>query len=322
MIPLSTFSLEGRPPGTTRQMVMAIEEPPAALPLITVTGASPGPVFMVVAGVHGDEYEGPQAIWRVAQELPPSSLRGTLLMLPICNPWAYAAALRTTPESIDGLNLARVFPGDGEGSPTRRLAKALLDFAMRVKPALFLDLHSGGVRYRFLQVVGYRLGLGDQERARAAARVFGLPNLWELKDHAGTFNSETARRDILSVGVEMTGIGGCLDEDVDANRNGILNLLRWLGMLRDRPVVEVPGPFRRTTEIAAPAEGFVVLRRAVGQTVETGRPVAGIVSALGEPLAEATAPHVGHVWVTRHVRRISEGEMVCTIAGTAEDRDR
>lgn len=314
VIPLRAFSLEAAPPGAIRRTLMAIEKPPAALPLMAIKGASPGPVLMVAAGVHGDEYEGPQAIWRVAQDLQPSSLRGTLLMLPICNPWAYAAGLRTTPESIDGLNLARVFPGDAAGSPTLRLANVLLEFVMRVKPALLLDLHSGGARYRFLPMVGYRRGLGDHERVQAASRAFGLPNLWELDDHPGTFNSETARRGLLTIGVEMTGIGGCLDEDVEANGNGILNLLRWLGMLRDRPAVEVQGPFRRMTNLFAPAEGFAMPLRGVGQPVEAGEPVARVVSPLGDSCGEVAAPHRGQVWVTRHLRKISQGEMICAIA--------
>lgn len=320
VIPLSAFGLDGLPQGVTRCMVTAVDDPPAVLPLIAVTGASRGPTFVVTGGVHGDEYEGPQAIWRMAQDLTPTSLCGTLLMLPICNPWAYAEALRATPASIDGLNLARVFPGDAAGPPTLRLANALFDFVMRIHPALVLDLHSGGVRYRFLPVVGYRAGLGDDERARAASRAFGLPNLWELKDHPGTFNSETARRGVLTVGVEMSGMGGCLDEDVDANCQGILNLMRWLGMLRDRAAPQMQGPFWQTTQVAAPADGFAVLERAVGQPVDAGQTVAGVVSPLGEHRVDAVAPHRGRVWVTRHVRKISEGEMICTIAGPAEHR--
>src|SRR2546429_7915929 len=39
-----------------------------------------------------------------------------IFALPICNPWAYGAGLRTSPEAIDGRNLAREFPGDPAGS--------------------------------------------------------------------------------------------------------------------------------------------------------------------------------------------------------------
>ena len=312
---LSVFSLEGRGPGRGQFLVTAVAEPAAVLPLIVIRGESAGPLFIVVAGVHGDEYEGPQAIWEVAQGLPPSSLHGTLLALPVCNPWAFAAGLRSTPDAMDGANLAREFPGALEGSPTQRLAGALLEFVLKLKPGLFLDLHSGGTRYSFLPVVGYRGGLGNEDRSRAAARAFGLSALWEMADHRGTFNSETARKGITTVGVEMTGAGGCRREDVAANREGMLNLMRWLGMLRDHPAPEVLGPFRRTTDVLAPVSGFVVPHQAVGGRVEAGDSIARIHSSLfGEIVAEVKAPHAGEVWAMRHLRAIQKGEIVSSIA--------
>ncbi|HEX9246957.1 MAG TPA: succinylglutamate desuccinylase/aspartoacylase family protein [bacterium] len=318
---LSAFSPAERRPGRVDVQVLAVAEPPAALPLIEITGESPGPVFVAVAGVHGDEFEGPQAIWQVAQDLQPSSLRGTLLALPICNPWAYAAGLRTSPEAIDGRNLAREFPGDPEGSPTQRLAGELLTFVLRAKPALFLDLHSGGVRYKFCPTVGYRKGLGEEARSRTAARAFGLAALWEMADHPGTFNAETARRGIPTVGVEMTGAGDCRQEDVAANREGILNLMRWLGMLRDRPAPEVPGPFRRTADIVSPVAGFAVPLRAVGDRVQAGDLVARILSSFGAQAAEVRASHAGDIWTIRHLRSIQRNELLCAIARPADARD-
>ncbi|TMI75685.1 MAG: hypothetical protein E6H05_06005 [Bacillati bacterium ANGP1] len=321
---LSVFSLEGRGPGRGQFLVTAVAEPAAVLPLIVIRGESAGPLFIVVAGVHGDEYEGPQAIWEVAQGLPPSSLHGTLLALPVCNPWAFAAGLRSTPDAMDGANLAREFPGALEGSPTQRLARALLEFVLKLKPGLFLDLHSGGTRYSFLPVVGYRGGLGNEDRSRAAARAFGLSALWEMADHRGTFNSETARKGITTVGVEMTGAGGCRREDVAANREGMLNLMRWLGMLRDHPAPEVLGPFRRTTDVLAPVSGFVVPHQAVGGRVEAGDSIARIHSSLfGEIVAEVKAPHAGEVWAMRHLRAIQQGEIITSIArpvGAETDR--
>src|SRR5579864_3261922 len=183
-----------RRPGCYRMTAAVDANPMVDLPVIAIAGERPGPVFMAAAGVHGDEYEGPRALWDVCDSLPPSSLSGVFVALPICNPWAFAAGSRTTPAELDGVNLARTFPGDPAGSPTQRLAAALLSFVMRLRPALFLDLHSGGVRYRFLPAVAYRRGLGDPARSRAAVRAFGVTNLWLGRDHPGTFNSATGRR--------------------------------------------------------------------------------------------------------------------------------
>jgi predicted deacylase len=40
-----------------------------------VTGQEEGPVFVVIAGIHGDEYEGPESIARVYQQLQPEQVR-------------------------------------------------------------------------------------------------------------------------------------------------------------------------------------------------------------------------------------------------------
>ena len=90
------------------------------LPLMTVNGASEGPTLLVLAGIHGDEYEGIIAIPQVYAQVETSDLRGTLVMAPVCNLSAYEAAARGSP--IDGLNLARVFPGARDGSITRQIA--------------------------------------------------------------------------------------------------------------------------------------------------------------------------------------------------------
>jgi predicted deacylase len=281
---------------------------------MAIVGEQPGPLFITAAGVHGDEYEGPQALWEVARTLPASALRGTFVGLPICNPWAFAAGSRKTPDVIDGQDLARSFPGDPAGSPTQQLAAALFAFVFRMNPAVFLDLHSGGVRYRFLPIVGYRRGMGDEARSSDAARAFGVPTLWALDAQAGTFNTETARRGIPTVGVEMTGAGGCREEDVAAEREGILNILRWLGMLRDRPAPKIEGSFRQTTEIMSPLAGYAVPLRSAGARVQTGDHLAGILSPFGEVIDELQAPHAGDIWMMRHLRAITAGEPVCMIA--------
>jgi uncharacterized protein len=309
----------GRRPGRRRATAVVDANLAVDLPVLTVAGERPGPVFIAAAGVHGDEYEGPRALWDVCGALEPSSLSGVFVALPVCNPWAFAAGLRASPPRVDGVNLARTFPGDPAGSPTQRLAAALLAFVRRLRPALFLDMHSGGVRYRFLPAVAYRRGLGDPERSRAAVRAFGVPNLWLGRDHRGTFNAETARLGITTVGNEMTGAGGCLEEDVAADRDGVFNLLRWLGMLRDRPAPKVAGPFWETAEVPSPAAGYADIREPVGAAVAGGAALAAVRSPYGDVIAEARAPCEGAVWVTRHLRVIDEGEMIGAVARPVDE---
>ncbi|MEU3938128.1 M14 family metallopeptidase, partial [Streptomyces sp. NPDC029044] len=79
------------------------------IPLIVVNGVQDGPVLCVDAGVHGDEYDGQEAIRRVLAEIDPATLRGTIVGIPCLNTPAFEAAARAS--GIDHLNLNRIFPG-------------------------------------------------------------------------------------------------------------------------------------------------------------------------------------------------------------------
>ena len=90
-----------------------------AVPVITIAGG-PGPCVLVLGGVHGDEYEGPAAIMRLARDLGPGDLAGRLILMPAANGPAFAAGARCSP--LDGGNLNRAFPGDADGGPTAMIA--------------------------------------------------------------------------------------------------------------------------------------------------------------------------------------------------------
>src|SRR4051812_27885483 len=144
------------------------------LPVCTITSAQPGPTFVVIAGIHGDEYEGPETIANVYQQLTPSQLKmGNLVMAPFFNLPAWEAATRTSP--VDGLNLARVMPGDRNGSISYRLGYYVVHKFMDPSD-LFLDIHSGGVALNICTSVYYfatHNELGD--KTKAAANAFGAP---------------------------------------------------------------------------------------------------------------------------------------------------
>src|SRR5690554_6816592 len=91
--------------------------------VLEIVGERPGPVLAVLGGVHGDELEGVLAARYVARSLDLRSLRGTVRIAAPAHPAAWAATSRVSP--VDGLNLARVFPGSPEGSPTAQVAHLL-----------------------------------------------------------------------------------------------------------------------------------------------------------------------------------------------------
>ena len=100
------FDLDSIGPGTKRTFYLT---KPLRVQVVVARGKRPGKTMLVLGGVHGDEYEGPMAIHQVFARLRPDEMRGDFIGVPICNPLAFAAKQRMTPQ--DGKNLARCFPG-------------------------------------------------------------------------------------------------------------------------------------------------------------------------------------------------------------------
>ena len=75
-----------------------------------------GPAVMLIAGVHGDEYEGKIALSKLINAIEPRDITGRLTILPAANGPAVFAGLRCSP--FDAGNLNRAFPGDPAGTPT------------------------------------------------------------------------------------------------------------------------------------------------------------------------------------------------------------
>src|SRR4051794_37580115 len=168
---------EQRQPGQVVRVSLADSGGEWELVLFVATGRRPGPTLAVLAGVHGDEYEGPVAIADLLAEIDPAEIAGTLIALPVANPPAFAAGSRTSP--LDGLNLARAFDGNAAGSATERLAWTIAQEVIGVADAL-IDLHSGGLAYAMATLIGYcNLGNAVGQRSRDLALAFGAPVIWE-----------------------------------------------------------------------------------------------------------------------------------------------
>ena len=281
---------------------------PATYPVVAVAGRTPGPIAALIAGIHGDEYEGPTALWDVLNWLDPATLRGTVVVVPVAHTAAFAAGTRESP--VDGMNLARSFPGDPGGSLTQRLAADL--FATVVAGAdLLVDLHSGGARLAFVQVAGF-YGEGPlAARSLALAVGMGLPFVWRLPARPGVLSFEAMRVGVAAAGCEAGGRGGCLPADTAAYARGVLGVLADQGMI-DRPP-DVPQPRHPTHCLdgdfaLAPMSGFLDPAVALGGAVSSGDLLATIRSVGGHELARLLAETDGVVMAERHLRTIHAGE--------------
>jgi predicted deacylase len=144
------------------------------IPIVTIANGE-GPTVLLIAGNHGDEYEGQIALMDLARTAAPEDIAGRLVILPAINFPAVMAGARVSP--IDGGNLNREFPGNALGTPTQMIAHFVSSvLAPRIDHCL--DIHSGGtsLAYDAMLLSGPPPKESEaRDRQRAYIEAIGLP---------------------------------------------------------------------------------------------------------------------------------------------------
>jgi predicted deacylase len=314
----TTFDPAAMAPGATAVLDLDVAPLPdgqtVRLPLLVARGARPGPTMVALGGVHGDEYEGMAAVRAVFRALDPATLSGTFLGVPVCNPPAFAAAARTSP--LDGLNLARAFPGRPDGTISERIAH-VIETSVTARADFLIDLHSSGSRIAMPLLAGYRAGDDAAGRqARAGALCFGTPVVW-AHDSVGVGRSLTGPhgRGVPWIYTECPS-GGWLHPEVAAiYAEGVRNVMRLLAMLPGDPApvaapLELAGEGDVDRGLAAPVSGFLTLRAELLERVAAGAVLGTIERPNGALLAELRAPRAGVVVLVRRSAPVLAGEIV------------
>ncbi len=202
---------------------------------ITVVKRGAGPTALLVAGNHGDEYEGQVALRKLALALEPDAIRGRVIILPGLNFPAVMAGSRTSP--IDRGNMNRVFPGRPDGTVTEKIADYVTRHLLPLAD-LVADLHSGGKTLQFLPFAAcHELPDKAQEaRCVAAMEAFGAPyamTMLEL-DAVGMLDTAVEALGKVFVTTELAGGGSATAASIAIAERGVRNLLAHLGITTAR----------------------------------------------------------------------------------------
>src|SRR6266404_2891725 len=226
-------------PGETKRHLIKL--PGAALandeprPVISVTGAKPGPMLFVNAGVHGGEYPAIEAVIRLGKALDPKKISGTVILMPVLS----LPSFRTrTPFvcPIDNVNPNRVFPGDPTGSYSEQMTHALIHEFVGHADA-YIDLHGGDIPEALVPFVICRAGEDDvATKSKEIAMAFGLPYVLTISKpvqpaKGSSSYAGAAERGIPAILAEAGGVGQLQAEAVAEFMRGVINVMEHLKML-------------------------------------------------------------------------------------------
>jgi N-alpha-acetyl-L-2,4-diaminobutyrate deacetylase len=272
---------------------------------IAVIRNGAGPTALLTGGNHGDEYEGPIALFDLARTLDPGKVSGTVIIVPAMNYPAFRAGTRTSP--IDKGNMNRSFPGRPDGTVTEKIA----DYFQREllpRADLVFDFHSGGKTLDFVPFcAAHILPDKDQEaKAFAAVEAFSAPFSMKMLeiDTVGMYDTAAEEMGKVFVTTELRGGGTSRAETVRIAKFGVLNVLRHSGIVagavEKQPTRWLDMPSGDCFSFAED-EGMIEPLVDLGEPVEAGQAVARIypVGRTGAAPAEIKAKMSG-ILAARH----------------------
>lgn len=292
------------------------------VPLTVVNGSNgPGPTLLFTGGNHGDEYEGPIALMKLATELDPAQIAGRVIIVPAMNLPAVLAASRVSP--VDSVNMNRAFPGSRTGGVSAMIC-AFVTEELIARADAVVDIHAGGKTLDFVpSAVVHALPDPDlMRRTLAALQAFGAPLglvLTEL-DSAGMLDTVVEQAGKVFVSTELGGKGLATAETVAIADRGVRNMLRHFGLMEGAPDAPVPTRLMHTPDAGC----FIQSRHAglfeplvdLGAEVRAGQPVAR-VHPVEESGGRASVYHAARdgLFYCRHARGlIKRGDCLAVLA--------
>jgi N-alpha-acetyl-L-2,4-diaminobutyrate deacetylase len=289
-----------------------------------------GPTVLVLAGNHGDEYEGQVAALRLLQELQPGQVHGRVIVVPVLSPAASKANTRNWPS---GANFNRSFPGNPDGPPNEQLADFLTQ-ALFPMADVVIDMHSGGRSAWFLPCSHMHVVDDPIQRRAMLEGMEAWCSDWHYLyidvNGNGLLPVEAENQGKLVITTELGG-GGRVPASIHRLAwSGLNNVLRHVGVLEGKahtraslglpPAVIIDGRDPRNI-VVSPEDGMWEAMLEPGDAVREGEPVGRLwfIDRPDRPAELLLSPCDGYVVVTKAIPVTEQGDSVFVV-GTPIDR--
>ena len=294
------------------------------MPVVVINGAKPGRVFWVNGAIHGDEPEGPLACQLAMRRIDPAKLSGAVVMVPVMNVLAFAAAERGNPLDTFSYDMNRIYPGKPGGYFTDRLAQAhhaaMIDLA-----DIEISIHSGGAHSFLDKAIFVDETPEAVELAKAMGAGWGC--IMSNFNPSGSPMAAMKAAGKTGITVELGGRSATSPERFrevgEELAKSILNICIHYGMLDGEATYPKPAYKGQQEALLAPASGIFLPEEGVKflTPMRKGDPIARIVDVFGDTRAELTAPADGMFFGLRALPNVNEGDWCCFFCKVEGERD-
>ena len=294
------------------------------LPISILKGKNDGPIFTIVAGVHGFEYPPIIATQELIQEIKIEELSGTIIFIPIAN---MASFFTRTPfiNPQDKTNLNGTFPGDSTGTITQRLAHFITEIIIPVSD-VFLDIHGGDANEDLISFVCYYDNKNKPEQTQLAKElsetsgfeyVVSYPYTLTDKDPAKYAFRQAVQDGKIALSIESGKLGNMQEGAVSLIKIGVYNMLSTMKMYdkKTEPNLNLK-KLNHQTYIKSKTSGIFYSNYNAGDSIKKGDVVGYTTDEFGNKIEEYTAIESGIILYKIATPPINVGETIMCISSS------
>lgn len=272
------------------------------VPVIIERSKNPGPVVLLLAGIHGDETNGVGILREIIDLEINKPKKGTIICIPVFNIFGYLIQTREFP---DGRDLNRMFPGTLNGSLASQFA---YQFTKKIAPFVdyVIDFHTGGGKRD--NIAQIRCNKED-EKALELAKVFNPPMIIFSNNI-----SKSLRYTLNKMGKTILLFEGGKSKElnptiINEGVNGTKNVLIHLGLIDGEiSVREIPIFVEKSKWLRSSHSGMFIVSVTNGSFVKKKEVLGVIQDPFGEFKKKIYAPFDCHVFCINKTPIVNKGD--------------
>jgi len=272
------------------------------VPVIIERSSNPGPVVLLLAGIHGDETNGVGIIREIISQDINKPKNGTIICIPVFNIFGYLIQTREFP---DGRDLNRMFPGSATGSLASQFA---YQFTQKIAPFVdyIIDFHTGGGERDNISQIRC---VETDEKALELAKIFNPPTIVYSNNIAKSLRytcNKMGKTILLFEGGKSKELNPTV---INEGVNGTKNVLIHLGLIdgeitvREKPIIVSKAKWLRSSH-----SGMFKIVAKNGSFVKKHEVLGIIQDPFGEFKKRIRAPHNGYIFCTNKTPIVNKGE--------------